>query len=727
MDNPRDESEAAASLSIEKHSSEGSFQSSAARIAINGTSLDKATHASSQTHLKPGAWETPSQRNGPLSELTEGTDRSHANSQEPQAKSQAVRIKDGSLDQEEVKAAEDDESVINTPSLKVARKAGDRGKPTPRILRNSIVATPSTPLSNGVTDAPSNKPAASSSANLTNLDLLYAKVRPKSSIPTSLSLAEYAQQCVQAAYASRLNPYALHPNEQELLEDHLCHLHVTTYLNIRNGILRLWTRNAMLSVTEEEALGCAKDTKWMPLAMFAYNWLVRNGYINFGCVEPPRHTIPVPRKGRRKDGPTIVVIGAGMAGLGASRQLRSLFQHYHAQAGDPKIIILEGRKRIGGRIYSQPLSSKQTDELPHGARPTAELGAHIIVGFEHGNPLDPILRAQLALRYHLLKDVSTLYDVDGNPVDELTDAMSEKLYYDILERAGAFRRKSVVPKIAEGDNDLIDAGRDVSASASDGLTIKSYEDAKALGQDAHLLPTKRNRRAFNHKTPDVKTSSGVALADVKVDNEVSAAQAAHAMGWSLKPGVLSENTLALDKTAAVPKQTLGSVMDTAIHQYQHLLPLEPQHMRLLNWHFANLEYANAANLGKLSLSDWDQDMGNEFEGEHAQVIGGYQQVPRALYCLPDRLDVRTDKVVKEVNYDPNSSDANGAVLCEDGTVIRADKILVTAPLGVLKNGSIKFNPPLPDWKTDAIQSLGYGNMNKVILVFEKSFWDVKRD
>ena len=80
----------------------------------------------------------------------------------------------------------------------------------------------------------------------------FYKFRPRSSIPARLPAPVYAQQCVAAAHASRLNPYALHKAEQAILQDHLCHLHVTTYLNIRNGILRLWTRNPMVSVTKEE-------------------------------------------------------------------------------------------------------------------------------------------------------------------------------------------------------------------------------------------------------------------------------------------------------------------------------------------------------------------------------------------------------------------------------------------------------------------------------------------
>ena len=42
-----------------------------------------------------------------------------------------------------------------------------------------------------------------------------------------------------------------------------------------------------------------------------------------------------------------------------------------------------------------------------------------------------------------------------------------------------------------------------------------------------------------------------------------------------------------------------------------------------------------------------------------------------------------------------------------------DAVLVTAPLGVLKKGSIRFSPPLPERKLGAIQRMGFGVLNKV--------------
>ncbi|PGH20711.1 hypothetical protein AJ80_03471 [Polytolypa hystricis UAMH7299] len=585
-------------------------------------------------------------------------------------------------------------------------------------------ASPSTQLNHALS-------SASSSSTKTNQNGVahtpdYSRYRPRSSIPSKLSASLYAQQCVAAARASRLNPYALHKSEKLLLQDHLCHLHVTVYLNIRNGILRLWTRNPMVSVTKDEALGCAKDYRWMNLASFAYDWLVRNGYINFGCVDIPKTPV-LTKRGRKKEGPTIVIIGAGMAGLGCARQLQALFQQYRDNSSTPKLVILEGRKRIGGRIYSHPLQSLKSNKLAKGLRSTAEMGAQIIVGFDHGNPLDPIIRAQLALRYHLLRDISTIYDIDGSPIDELQDAMAEKLYNDILDRSGTYRHKAVVTSVAEGDREMIDSGRDLSAN--DGITIRQYEEATTSGTIDMLLPAKRLRRGVGHKTADIKTSAGVQLSDLGATGEHSAALACKAMGWKLRPGVSSRDTISLDKIAKASKtQTLGAVMNDGVRQYQNLLPLTPKDMRLVNWHFANLEYANAANLGKLSLRGWDQDMGNEFEGEHAQVIGGYQQVPRGLWLFPTQLDVRPNKAVTSISYDPQGRPNQKAhIHCEDGETVIADKVIVTTPLGVLKKKSVAFVPPLPDWKTGAIDRLGFGTMNKVILVFERSFWDEERD
>ena len=110
---------------------------------------------------------------------------------------------------------------------------------------------------------------------------------------------------------------------------------------------------------------------------------------------------------------------------------------------------------------------------------------------------------------------------------------------------------------------------------------------------------------------------------------------------------------------------------------------------------------------------WRQTM--TLEGEHGQVIGGYQQVPRGLWQCPSKLDIRFNMPIKAVHYDTEERRAGKAVRveCANGETFEADHVVLTTPLGVLKSGSIKFEPPLPSWKQDVIERMGFGLLNKV--------------
>ncbi|MCJ1354635.1 MAG: hypothetical protein MMC33_004624 [Icmadophila ericetorum] len=555
------------------------------------------------------------------------------------------------------------------------------------------------------------------------MKIRFSDLRPRVSIPAEYSQLELARQSIQAAYSSRLNPFSMHPEEYEILRDHMCQLHVTTYLSIRNRILRLWVRNPLVSVTAEEAAGCAQGPRWLNLAEVAYEWLVRRGYINFGCVDIPEMINPrTKRYSSRKKTKTIVVIGAGMAGLGCARQLEGLFRQYRDRLGEepPNVVVLEGRARIGGRIYSLPLHNQNSSGIPEQARCTAEMGAHIITGFDHGNPLSMIIRGQLALHYYPLKDNSTLYDIDGKIVDRDRDKRVEKLFNDILDRASVYRHKIPTLATANGDRDLMETGRDPIGDAGEVISASEQEQDSAI-QDVDM--------GVGTIPAGVDKLTGKAHLVSGSKEKVLPGVAAESMGWKLKSQDLASQDIDLE-TAVKDMQypTLGATMDEAVKYYQYLLDLSPQDMRLLNWHYANLEYANAANVGKLSLGGWDQDIGNEFEGEHAQVIGGYQQVPRGIWSYPSKLDVRTQKVAKHILYDAeDSSSGKARVVCEDGEIIDASHIVLTTPLGVLKEHSITFQPELPSWKIGAIDRLGFGVLNKVILIFDEPFWHIDQD
>ncbi|KAI9166934.1 vacuolar protein sorting 33A-like protein [Paramyrothecium foliicola] len=561
------------------------------------------------------------------------------------------------------------------------------------------------------------------------LDRLTTTTRPKSSIPTDIPPYQYASECVTAAESSRLNPYALHTEEYHLLRHHISHSQVTTYLNIRNGILRLWLRHPWKGVTRRQAVGFA-NARWFDAASVCYDWLVRRGYINFGCVHVPETQTLNNESLQLKKGKTIVVIGAGISGLGCARQLECLIKQYadrFYERGEepPNVVILEGRGRVGGRVYSREFKTKplQPEAEFSSKRHTAEMGGMIITGFDRGNPMNILVRGQLAIPYHALTADTTIYDSNGKPVDPVRDQLVEKLYNDCLDRVSEFKYKSQPSKLIEGNRDLIDDGKD---SNGDGTkTIMQAEEAAAALPHAPPVSQQSVPALVNLVPVASDKLTGRVYNQPGVPATLKASEKAKLMGWELRRGATDDN---IDLTDAIneEKATLGSVLDAAISQYKYLVDLTAQDHRLLNWHVANLEYSNATNLHNLSLGLWDIDAGNEWEGQHTMVVGGYQSVARGLLHCPTQLDLRTKFAVSRIDYHSHGFSGPASITGEDGATIEADGVVCTIPLGVLKQGNVTFNPPLPPRKLEAIERLGFGILNKVVLVYNKAFWDTDR-
>lgn len=557
-------------------------------------------------------------------------------------------------------------------------------------------------------------------------------VRPKVSIPTDIAPYDYAHQCIEAAERSRLNPYALHQEEYLMLRDHISHAQVTTYLNIRNGILRLWLNNPRIGVARDEAIGCAKDVRWFDVANVCYDWLLRRGYINYGCCEVLSSAKKRSKKASHKrKGKTIVVIGAGLSGLGCARHLEALSKQYARQFQEqgeepPKVVVLEGRSRLGGRVYSRAVDGSRSQRLFDfkGKRHSVEAGGMIITGFDRGNPLNVLVRGQMALPYYALRPDATLYDANGKPVDSHRDLLVEKLYNDCLERVSDYKFKNQPTKLIKGNRGLMDEGKDSNSEGN--KTIAHTEEATAALPQAPPV----SEQSLGPRVDLVPVSTDRATGRTHVEPGTPAAHKAafkaKEMGWALKEGVTVDRDLDLEAAAKNPATTLGSLMDEAISQYREIIDLTPQDYRLMNWHIANLEYSNAINYSQLSLGGWDIDAGNEWEGKHTMVVGGYQSVPWGLAQSPSPLNIRKESAVRRITYHPDGKGA-ARVDCDDGYSVEADYVVSTIPLGVLKHGSVEFDPPLPPWKTDVIGRLGFGILNKVILVYQEAFWDSNRD
>eukprot|EP00873_Tetraselmis_striata_P017813 jgi/Tetstr1/438077/TSEL_026702.t1 len=141
---------------------------------------------------------------------------------------------------------------------------------------------------------------------------------------------------------------------------------------------------------------------------------------------------------------------------------------------------------------------------------------------------------------------------------------------------------------------------------------------------------------------------------------------------------------------------------------------DPTLQAMFNWHVANIEFANANSINELSLTEWDQDDEYELQGEHAWVAGGNV---RLIQGLVKDLNIMYKAPVERIAYDDS-----GVTVSTATHELQADAVLVTVPLGVLKRGAIAFDPPLPAAKQDVIQRLGFGVLNKVVLLFPSAFW-----
>ena len=95
--------------------------------------------------------------------------------------------------------------------------------------------------------------------------------------------------------------------------------------------------------------------------------------------------------------------------------------------------------------------------------------------------------------------------------------------------------------------------------------------------------------------------------------------------------------------------------------------------------------------------------------------GGYQ---RLVATLADGLSITTGSDVTGID----GSDDGVTVTTADGSTHHATHVLVTVPLGVLKAGSIRFDPPLTGTKQEAIDELGWGAFEKVALAFDEPLW-----
>ncbi|RZS18943.1 hypothetical protein BHM03_00051307 [Ensete ventricosum] len=144
---------------------------------------------------------------------------------------------------------------------------------------------------------------------------------------------------------------------------------------------------------------------------------------------------------------------------------------------------------------------------------------------------------------------------------------------------------------------------------------------------------------------------------------------------------------------------------------------------VLQWYLCRMEGWFATDSDNISLKNWDQEV--LLPGGHGLMVRGYRPI---INTLAKGLDIRLSH---RYIFSPKScSRVTKIVRGKKGVEVTvnndksffADAAIVTVPLGVLKAKSIEFEPRLPEWKEAAIDGIGVGVENKIVLHFDKVFW-----
>lgn len=171
----------------------------------------------------------------------------------------------------------------------------------------------------------------------------------------------------------------------------------------------------------------------------------------------------------------------------------------------------------------------------------------------------------------------------------------------------------------------------------------------------------------------------------------------------------ADRLLVEEIAASSPGDTYLDVTERALDRSG----LDPERIDEIREFFRHrVEEQCGAWIGDLDAHGLDED---EIDGDEVIFPHGYDELPRRIAA---GLEIRLDHVVTRV-----VRTADGVVISTADGEFSARTALVTVPLGVLKAGSIRFSPPLPDAVAGPVERLGMGVFNKIFLQFPERFWD----
>lgn len=139
-----------------------------------------------------------------------------------------------------------------------------------------------------------------------------------------------------------------------------------------------------------------------------------------------------------------------------------------------------------------------------------------------------------------------------------------------------------------------------------------------------------------------------------------------------------------------------------------------QHNRLWTYMLsAYLEFDTGGDISELSSLDFYDD--EAFGGDDLIITNGYDKIAE---YLAQGIEVKLNTKVLKIDYSKEKT-----LVTTNRENFEADFVLLTVPLGILKENIISFTPTLPRTTQAAIHNLKMGSVNKFLCLWDNAFWD----